>query len=349
MRRLSGIIILPLLVAIVLAPIDVPFTLESVARLLPARQWVLLKAANGSLSVILYDHRTGLVSNQAGYEFDRGDQVHLRFQDGWKTGSSVRAGETIATISSNRLGEQLMQLKNQLAIEQANLGVVSSGQKPEILKQFEEEISLARADLELRKKNLERTRQLHTEGIIPALVLDQAENAHNESLARLRVAEKSLMVNSTGEKRESVSLASSKITALQKEIAFLENKQNKYTLAAPFGGQVRFETTPEGDRLLVEDTSAVALQIPLRLHDSRYVQVGQTIELQLLDKQTTLAATVLEIGNRVEILNREQVVMVKASASGAGTAVPFGMPIRCRISCGSVRVAEFLKRSVRWQ
>lgn len=349
MKRYSGIIILLLLVAVVFAPVDVPFTIESVAKALPVRQWALLKSSDGGLLVTLYDHRTGLVSNQEGYQFDRGDMVHVRFNDGWKTGSNVRAGEKVAAIVSNRLGEQLVRLKNQLAVEQANLGVIASGQKPQVISQLEEEINLAKADLELRKKNLERTRQLHADGLIAATALDQAENAYNESQARVRVAEKTLLVAGSGEKQETVSLASSRIASLQKEIAFLENKQNKYALAAPFDGQVRFETTPEGERMLVEDTSTVILQIPVRLRDSRFVRVGRDIELQLLDNQTMIAATVLEVGARVEVLNREQVVIVKAAAGGYGSSLPPGMPVRCRIECGKVRVAEFLKRSIRWQ
>jgi hypothetical protein len=349
LKRYSGIIILLLLAAVVFAPVDVPFTIESVAKALPVRQWALLKSSDGGLSVTLYDHRTGLVSNQEGYQFDRGDLVRVRFNDGWKSGASVRAGEKVATITSNQLGEQLVQLKSELAVEQANLGVIASGQKPQVITQLEEEINLAKADLELRKKTLERTRQLHADGLIALSGLEQAENAYHESLARVRVAEKTLLVAGSGEKPETVSLASSKIASLQKQIEFLENKQHKYALTAPFDGQVRFETTPEGDRLLVEDTSAVILQIPVRLRDSRFVRTGQDIELQLLDNQTRIAATVLEVGARVEVLNREQVIIVKAAAGGYGASLPPGMPVRCRIECGKVRVAEFLRRSIRWQ
>jgi hypothetical protein len=349
LKRYSGIIIIILLAAIVFAPFDVPFTVESVAKVLPTRQWALLKRADGSLSLTHYDHRTGLVSHQEGYQFDRGDQVQVRFNDGWKAGSSVRAGEKVATIASNRLVEQLLQLKSELAVEQANLGVVATGQKPQLIRQLEEEINLARADLELRRKTLDRTRQLHSDGLVPLMELERAENAYNESMARAQVAEKKLAVNSTGEKQETVSLAASKIASLQKEIAFLENKQNKYVLTAPFDGQVRFETTPDGDRLLLEDTSVVILLIPVRLHDSRFVRPGQNVALHLVDNQTAITASVLEIGSRVEILNREQVVIVKAAAGGYGASLQPGSPVRSRIDCGKVRVAEFLKRSIRWQ
>jgi HlyD family secretion protein len=349
-KRYFSILLLPLLIAaVVAAPFDVPFTVDSAAKVLPLRHWALLKARDGALVATLYDHRTGLVSNQNDFQFDRGDQVQVRFKEGWKSGDQVRTGEKVATISSNRLGEELIKLRNQLAVEEANLGVVASGQKPQVIGQSEEEVNLAKADLALRKQNLDRTRQLHVDGLIPLTQLEQAENTYNESLARLRIAEKSLQVQSTGEKPEAVSLALSRITSLRREIAFLEGKSNRYVVNAPFDGQVRFEITLEGERLLVEDDSTVILQIPLRLRDRPFLKQGQNVEVQLMDNQITMMATILEVGSRVELLNQEQVVMVKAIAERE-TAPPLtAVAVPCRIVCGKVRVMEFLKRSIRWQ
>lgn len=348
MKRYSGLILLALLIAAAFSPIEVPFRIESVARVLPEKQWVLLKTPDGSLTATLYDHRTGLVRAQQGYQFDRGDQVQLHFKEDRQTGQAIRAGETVATISSNQLNEQLVRLRNQLAVEQAGLDVVATGQKPQILTQLEEEITLAGADLELRRKTLQRMKQLHEDGIIAAMQLEQAENAYAESQARLRVAQKALQVGATGEKQETVSLASSKIAALRKEISFLEDKQVKYALSAPFDGQIRLESTTEGDRLLVEDTSTVVVQVPVRLRDSRFIRAGQIVEIQLLDRTGPVGVTILDIGSRIEILNREQVVIVRATASQTA-GLPQGQPLRCHIECGPVRVAEFLKRSIRWQ
>lgn len=353
MKRYSAIILLPLLIALAYVPLDVPFTLDSVARVLPARQWVLSHAADGTLAASLYDHRTGQVRGQEGYQFDRGDLVQMRFQEGWRAGTRVKAGETVATIASSRLGEQLVQLKNQLAVEQANLSVVNTGQKPQVLAQLEEEISLAKADVELRRKSLERMRQLQADGLVAALAVEQAETAHHDALARVRLAEKSLAVSASGEKAETITVASSRIAALQKEIEFLENKRSKYVIAAPFAGEVRFENSLAGERLLVEDTSALIVEIPIRLRDLQYLQVGQQIELQLLERQARAQASVLEIGKRVELMSFEQVVIVKAlvaQKTEQSTAMfSPGAPVRCRIICEQVRLAEFLRRSIRWQ
>jgi hypothetical protein len=349
-KRYTSILLVPLLIAaVVVAPFDVAFTIESAANVLPLRQWALLKARDGALVATLYDHRTGLVSNQNDFQFDRGDQVHVRFKEGWKTGDRVRTGEKVATIISNRLGEELVKLKNQLAVEEANLGVVSSGQKPQVIGQSEEEINLAKADLALRKQALERTRQLHVDGLVPLMQLEEAENKYNESLARVRIAEKSLQVQSTGEKPEAVSLAQSRIASLRREIAFMEGKSKQYVVNAPFNGQVRFETTLEGERLLLEDDSAAILQILLRLRDRPFLNQGQNVEVQLIDNQITLMATILEIGSRVELLNQEQVVLVKAIAEREAAPPLTATAIPCRIVCDRVRVLEFLKRSIRWQ
>ncbi|MFN0121220.1 MAG: HlyD family secretion protein [Blastocatellia bacterium] len=349
MRQFSGLIIIGLLAALIFAPVDVPHTLDSVARVTPHRQWILTKTPDGTISASLYDHRTGMVSNQESWQFERGDTAQLRFREGWQNGGSVRASDVVATIVSNRLGEQLMQLRNQLGVEQAGLDVVASGQKPQVMRQLEEEITLARADLELRQKSLDRLRKLQAEGLVPMTALEQAENAWRESAARLRVAEKALDVGATGEKQEIVSQAASRIASLRRQIAFLENKQDKYTLTAPFAGQARFENTLQGERLLIEDTTTMIAQVPVRLRDMRYVQTGQNLELTLPDNETTIMATIFDTGARAEIINREQVMLIRAAVANGEIALTPGMPLRCRIHCGNVRIAEFLKRSVRWQ
>lgn len=348
MRKYSGLIILLLLVAVVFAPVDVPFTVESVAKAMPLQQWVLFKSPEGALSATYHDHQSGLVKEAESYQFDRGDVVEIKFNQAWDSTKTVNAGETLAAIYSNSLSEELVKLKNLLAIEEANKQVVATGQKQELIKQLEEQINLSKEDLKLREKTLRRTKKLYEDGLAPLVDLELAENAYDESAATVTVAEKALVVAKTGEKQETVSLSSSKINSLKKEIAFLEQTQTKFLIKAPFGGQIRFESLPEGDWLYLEDTSALVLFIPVRLKDRSFVEAGQQIELKLFDNKTIIPSTVLEVGQRVEILGRDQVVVIKALVQEGQQYLPSGLPVQCQIQCGQVRVAEFLKRSVRW-
>jgi hypothetical protein len=346
MKRYSGIILLALLIAAAFAPIKVPYTLESVAKVLPARQWILTRGADGALTVTLHDHRSGLLEEAEGYQFDRGDLVQMEFNAADSLRHFAREGEILAAITSNRLEEQLTALKNQLRVEKANLGVVSTGEKQELIRQLTEEVRLAEENLKLQKKMYDRGKVLYEEGVIALSEFEQVENAHDAAILAVRVAREALEVGNTGEKVETVTLANEQIEALQQQIAFFEDKQRRYLLHAPFDGSVRSEITLEGDRILLEDTAASILLIPLRLKDARYVEAGQEIVVKLPDREQEFASSVLNVGAQVQLLGSEQVVVVKALTREK--ELPGGVPMRCRIDCGKVRISEFLKRSVQW-
>lgn len=323
------------------APVDVPFSIESAAKALPVRQWILTKNTDGSFTTSLYDHQAGTNHQAESFQFDRGDQVVVQLSSG-----PVKQASPIVTVSSNRLEEQLVQLKNQLAIETANYQVVATGEKPELRRRLEEEVRLARENLKLQKKLLERTRESYKDGLVALQDLDIAENAHNESALRVQVAEKALEEVRAGEKPETRDFSSSRIESLKREIAFLEQKKRQYVIAAPFDGLLRTETLEGIDRLLLEDTSATVIYIPVRLKDSAYLRAGQQLTVSWLVPPRSFQCQVLQVDNRVEFIDYDQVVGVKLLTREDNLLT--GLPIRCRIECGKVRMAEFLRRSLGW-
>jgi hypothetical protein len=351
LKRYSGFIILILLAALVFSPIEVPFSVDSVAKALPARQWILFKGLDGSLTATLHDHRSGVMKGAEGYQFDRGDLVQMHFNESWQSGTCVRAGEKVATITSNFLNERLVQLKNLLAIEQANLNILTTGEKQQIIKQLEEGVNLAKENLLLQQKNKERAELLIKDGLISQMELDIAQNAYEQAIIQIRLAEKALEVGATGEKQEAIALSQSTIDSYKKEIAFLEARQNQYVITAPFEGVIRFESGLDGERLYVEDTSAFVFFIPIRFKDSRYVQPGQQMDLRLLDTGMTVSSTIMGMDSKVHLLlnEPEAVVIARAVVTEGKEKLPSGMPLRCRVYCGNVRLKEFLRRSIQWE
>ena len=346
MRRYSGIIILVLFIVAIFLPVDVPYTLESVAKVMPVREWILNKRPDGSLTMTLHDHRNGQLQEAGGYQFDRGDQVHIDFIGADSIRQYIDSGEVVAIIHSNDLNEELVVLRNQLLVEEANLDVVSTGEKEELIAQLKEEVKLARENLALQRKLYDRADTLVKDGVIAQVEWETAENAYEAAVLRVQVAKEALRVADTGEKEETVSLVSSRIESLRQQIAFLENTQNQYVLAAPFDGGLRYQSTLDGEKLILEDTSASILVIPIKVRDSRYVEAGQEIEVKFPDNEHTLTSSVLEVGSSVGLIGREQVVTVKAYTRTKD--LPVGMPLRCNLHCGKVRIKEFLTRSIQW-
>ncbi|MCB0519218.1 MAG: hypothetical protein H6577_26335 [Lewinellaceae bacterium] len=350
MKRYTSLLVLAVLALLAFSPVDIPFTLDTMCRSMPLQEWALLKDPNGTLSISWNDHLTGAVKSSQTFNFERGDVVEVQFNPsiaGGK-GCAVLPGDTLAILTSSQLGERLVQLKNQLAIEKANLQVVATGQKPQIIKQLEAEIALAEENSSLKQKQFERTRQLFAEGLVAKTDLEAAENAYQEAHIQVDIAKKALAAADTGDKQESQRLAGSQVASLQQEINFLENRQGRLAITAPFGGLARFEQTPLGDKLVLEDTAATVLLAPVQLRHSRYFQVGMETELTLAASQlpTATVARVAEIGDRVEVLDRRQVVFAKLVTSAK---MPKGTPFRCRLSGGEVRVSEFLRRSLDWE
>jgi hypothetical protein len=342
-RRLAGPLLLLLIVAVAFAPVDIPYTIESMAKVLPAREWVLTKDQNGFLSVTLHDHLLGIMKSSDDYQFERGDFVSVTFFD---TIGYVEAAAPLARITSNRLEEQLVNLRTELSIELSNLGVVATGEKDPLLDQLREEVNLARERLRLQVQQYERTQLLFADSVASLADMERAENGLQQARLQVEVAERAYEVGATGEKEETVTLVNTRISALRERIDFLESRRRLFDLKAPFSGRVYMEKTLTADRLVLADTSASILVIPVRKRDSRYVHAGQPIQFELADHDGRLEGRVLSVGTEIGVLDREPVVTVRALASA--NDLPTGMPLRCMIRCDSVRVAEFLNRSIQW-
>ncbi|MCB9277035.1 MAG: hypothetical protein H6564_23585 [Lewinellaceae bacterium] len=342
--RLARLLLLLLIAGMAFVPIDIPYTIGSMAKILPAREWVLSSGQDGYLSIALHDHVSGKLKLSEGFQSERGDFVRVEFSD---TVQYISKGDAVATIVSSKLDEQLNSLRAQLAVEMSNHDVVATGEKEQLLGQLQEEINLYREGFILQKKNYERSKKLLEEGIIAVAEMERAENAYNEAARKVEVAEKALRVAATGQKKESVFLVSTRIASLKKQIAFLEEKQKLFSITAPFDGLVRIESTATGDRLIIEDTTASVLAIPVRRKDSRFVYPGQHIQVKLEGSSAIIDCSVLSVGAEVEFLDRDEVVALKALTKAKN--LPSGMPVRCEARCDSVRVPEFLSRSIRWQ
>ena len=62
---------------------------------------------------------------------------------------------------------------------------------------------------------------------------------------------------------------------------------------------------------------------------------------------TLVQAELISISDKVEILNRNVVVIAKASVHGDVPGLSSGMPVKCKITTGKVLPIEYMKRSMK--
>ncbi|MEM8909774.1 MAG: hypothetical protein AAGD05_18140 [Bacteroidota bacterium] len=342
-----GVLMIGLIVASLFVPVEIPYTFDSTAKVYPLQQWVLQKNRDGSLLSTLHDYRSGLLKDYASFQFDRGDLVSIQFNPGQIAQSQVDSGTLIAAIGSNMLSERLIRLDNDYAIEQANLQKALAGKKPEIIQRAEEELRLAEQELLLRKKQYERAKEMHQQGLLAFADYEQAEGIYQQTQTRVGVVKDQLAATTAGEKPEQINFIRAKIASIAKEKAFLEQTSDSYQIYAPIGGQLSYETTPEADKLIVEDTTAHILYIPVKLRDRDFLGKDTKIELSIIGQDSLISAQLIDVSDKVEIINRNVVVVAKASVSGKVKGLSTGMPVKCKISCGQVKPMEYMKRSMK--
>lgn len=347
MKGFLGIFLLIVLVGGAFVPVDLPYSFESTGRVYPLQSWVLQKNTDGTLISMLQDHKTGLMKDYSSYQFDRGDVVNITFNPEGIEGRGIKSGELVANISSNMLAGNLLNLNNELAIQRATLEKVRTGEKRETRSKNQEQLRLAEQEVVLAQKTYDRAKLMLEEGLIARAEFERADNELKEAKLKVQVEEGRLEVVSTGEKPEDIKLVEAKIQSLQNQIAFQKNTNDNYNIFSPVSGQIRYENGSEGDKMIIEDTSNYVIYVPVKLSNVSFIDSTSNIEIELMGRDTILQADLIDMGGRVEILGREQVVIAKAVVRNFKEGLTIGMPVLSRISVGEVTPYEYLSRSMK--
>lgn len=337
------------LTAIVLAPIQVPYTIGSVVVMVPAKEWKVARDANGIITANLLDRQTGLLLNSVQLNFERGDQVNIRYHLDEMHPTFVSEGKKVITVESIELEQRLIQIASQLLVEERNKEALATGQKPELITQLEAELELARQNLDLQQKNFERIKGLYEHEAVPQAEYERSETALNQARSDVRIAEEALNVARTGEKPETIAAARARINALEAELEVLRRKKEGYELTSPISGRASYMNSPEGEAFVIYDTSMVTLQIPVRMKDQDVLVPGQQALVKISDTGQSVPVRLESIVMEPQLLDGELTVLVNAVSEKPVATVRWNLPMRCELDLGKVTIREFLRRAIRWQ
>ena len=296
-RRLGGLaiggVVLAGLVALLLAPVELPDRVAGMGRVLPAQEWVLVRTASGAVTATLRDHRTGAVQTTFAAEPARGDAV--RFELGPAASQErVREGEVVGTVASGEAALRLAALLGQIEQAEAELRLSGAGSKPEVIAAAREEVRRAeaeRARAEAEQARAEaaaaRQRELLESGLASEQAVEEAEASAELARAgvaaaatRVGAAAARVRVAQTGARPEEAGVVRARIGALEREAASLQEREALGALVSPIGGRAHRVFSPD-TLLLVADTSAYRLLVPVRWSDRNRVRVGARVALEV--------------------------------------------------------------------
>lgn len=219
-------------------PVKIPYKVKSKALVKPVYVWELMRTSQGNLISKTLNNFSGIVESYSISEFSRGDAVNFVLSDKLKDGTFVHKGDTIGVLYSNEQQSKIVELQSALTVLRAELEFFSTGVKPEDVKFIEEQLGLARQELETQKILTNRSKALLADSVIAQQEYDIVLNELKVKELAVSIAEAQLSSVTTGDKPEQIKLIEAKILATEKQLLQAQERIEYFTLKSPVSGEV---------------------------------------------------------------------------------------------------------------
>lgn len=334
---------LMLLAGAFLLPVTVPYTVSTPGRILPAREWTLVRSDNGTLETLLRDHAAGTVAAYAASLFDRGDAVHLVLRA--RAGAAVAPGDTIGTIVSSLTDQELVRLSGTLAATRATLDLYRAGEKQPVIDEARRQVERAEEQVRQQERAVARLRTLRRQQLVAAQALEEGESLLRVLEAEAEAARARLATVETGARPQQLALTRTEMQALEDEIETLRARRSHYTITSPIPG--RTARLYAGDTLVaVQDTSAFVVVMPVPRAVHRDLLVGQRVDVRIPGLPVPFTTRIRHLGDTVHLLGGRPMLLVTATlAPGPYPLLP-GATATCAIRTEPLPLPEYLTRTI---
>ena len=325
-----------------LLPIEVPVTRAVPAKLIPAREWLLVGAADDRLTAVLRDNQTGQVRALSVHTFERGDDLTFEPHPRLAETGRVAAGDTVGWLRSAALDLWLVRLRAELSSARALLQVEQSGQKEAVVRVARQLLAAAEERAAQQQKRYDRQRSLFATGLASTEELEEANNLLALYTIQAETARAELQTTLTGASQASVELARTRVDGLRRELELLEQRLAARTLIAPLSGLIAGAAA--ADTLLVlKDDAAPVVQLLVEWRDLERIDPEQPVTLEIGGQGRPLAGAIERVSPRFHLFNGRQVRVAVARLETADRDLPSGLVAR-----GIIPLRPMLLRQYLW-
>ena len=251
MRKIHSVtfILLLAILLIVAAGWKVPCDIAVAGRLIPARDWILLRDERNHLVSVLYDNLEGSTVSFTGSYFERGDNVEFSLNPRIAFGQRVAVGDTIGTLNSLEIDRDLVRLRAEMANSEANLRLLRAGAKETEIEEVRRRLVYAKTQMQQQVIRTDRVRALFEKKLASEEDLELEENALRLQQLQVEVVTAQMNVLKTGSTAAELDLARSRTAGIRSEIEINELRLQKATITSPIDGYVTSYLA--GDSLVV--------------------------------------------------------------------------------------------------
>lgn len=336
-----GLVAVGVLIVFLLLPIPLSRTIEIAGKILPAREWLLVKNQEGGVVTVFSDYRQGRVESYSVVSIIRGDAFQFALHPSFKRHDLVAAGDTVGSITSHELEREVYRLSGGLAVARRTLAVVRTGEKEPVTREAERSLALAKERSKLQESLFLRQDSLYKKNLIAVEAYEMARSAARLSTVEVAVAEARLQTVTTGSKPEQISMIESQIAGLEKELGALTQKMGALTIVSPFAGTL-LSSAGTDTLCTIEDTARVVL-LAIPVEYLTRVVPGQPVTMRVARQGGVCNGIVARVDPRVRIIAGRQVVMGTATLAHSTTALPSRLVVAGWIETDRVSPARYVQ------
>ena len=201
-------------------------------------------------------------------------------------GETVTAGQVVARLESQELGQEKALRQAQVNSARAALAELQAGSRTEEIGQAQALLERAQADQERTQVEFERQKKLYQREVISTREYDLARTAQDGAEARVREAREYLTLVRKGPRQEKIDQARASLNAAEQLLAQAQTRLEYTVAVSPLSGIVLSKNIEPGEVVssgtpvvTVGEVSQVFLRAYINETDLGRVKVGQKVRV----------------------------------------------------------------------
>lgn len=307
----TAVLFLLLLTAFIISSafIKVPFTIKSMAEIFPKEKWIITAGNGSQINFNLIDYTRGHSSHYNISQFERGEFVTTDFIKHLNDKKEVALGDTIISMQSTYIIDQIVSAEGALEIAFAELKSQRTGEKEPLIKEAENRLKYNEEKIAEQITLFGRTKQLFEKGLCS--LQDYELQKWNIDLLNIesKIYKSQIESLKTGVKPETINLLEARIKSARNYLMFLKQKETQLTLLSPISGKIVSSFSPD-TLLKVIDYTRIILHEPVKLADLPAIKEGSTISVSFTGFDEVYTGYILSIEKEIKIINGQQIAFV---------------------------------------
>ncbi len=338
-------LIISLILLVISVFIKIPYKISTYSEVFPKEKWLLTRGTGGELISHMIDFEKGHTTLYDISQFERGEFVSVNLDQFLKGRKEISVGDTIVTMQSSNVTDQLITAEGELNVAIASLESQSSAQKKPLIEEAENRLRYTEERLIEQKVLYERAKQLFEKGVASQQEYELQKWTYDLLEIEKKIFWAQLENLRTGVKPEDINLLETQINSLNRRLAFLKDWNSKLVIISPIEGKISTSLSP--DTLLnVVNFNQIILHAPIKIYDLIEFKQGQRIELSFTDLEKNYSGVIVNKNQEIKIVSGQQVAFISILIDNVDKHLLPGMIVESSLILNEITLFDYIIRLV---